>query len=251
MHAQHIIKHIQNYLFRRYGKNSNDNPITVRYNSDKTSFYIYNNVAGRPFCVATIRISDHVPSLANYLDNKKNDFRYPAPRRKLDPDNVPNISVEFYDPNRRPEYLYNHKSPYTFDVLRYCYQANLLSMDDVNEILINIIYFIENPGTRFEDPFDKTRKHGTVKKGTGFKSNVSFDIPKDAEKKYGKNFNFWKVINPVESKTGQHSYMFISFNENKSAQEIATNIIQFETTRHAILESIGPNLTRLLNHILK
>ena len=107
MNAEHIIKHIQNYLFRRYGKNSNHKDISVRFNSNRTSFYIYNNSGGRPFCVATIRVSDHGPSLQNYLNNKKNDFRYPAPRRKLDPNNVPNISVEFYDPNHPFEYMNN------------------------------------------------------------------------------------------------------------------------------------------------
>ena len=242
MNADNIIKHIQNYLFRRYGKNSNHKDISVRFNSNRTSFYIYNNSGGRPFCVATIRVSDHGPSLQNYLNNKKNDFRYPAPRRKLDPNNVPNISVEFYDPNHPFEYMNNQKSPYTFDVLRYCYKAPLLTMDDVNEILINIIYFIENPGSKFEDPFDQTRKHGTIKKGTGYKANVSFDIPKDAQQKFGRNFNFWKVINPYESTSGMRSYMFISFDDTQTAQEIAEHLIEFETAKTQIFESLVPML---------
>lgn len=236
MLAQNIISFIKKYLYLRYQVHHKNADISVRFNRKKKSFYVYNHAAGYPICVSTLRIADHVPDLRNYINPAKTDFNYPAGVDKEDPDNVQNISIEFYDPNRSFEYLKNIKSPYEFSVLRYCYKTDKLSEDDIKKILVNMVDFIENGAEKYEDPLDGTSKHAYIKKGTGYKYPMGFPLPDDVEK-YG-SLNYHKVYNTFESSTKTHEYIFISFDDDIDIKEAVENIILEEMKKRAIYEMV-------------
>ena len=240
MTGKDIVNHISKYLFHKF---NGSRTMSVRYSRDHRSFYVYNNTAGRPFCVATIRISDHDPVLYNLINMDKTDYRIAA---KTNPKEtrIPNISVEFYDKRSIPTPTKNIKSPYAFNILRYCYQTDKLTMDDIKKLMIEIIYFIENNEYKFEDPFKGTYKKAKIYPGKGYKANIPMRLPKEAELKFGKNLNFWQVYNPFESTDNHFTYMFTTFNNKINIIETVNNFINIEIEKNTLYENIMNSISR-------
>ena len=232
MTAQAIITKISKYLEMRYGKDgrAKKNYITFRWNQEHTSFYIYNTDRdGRPKCLATLRISDHGPELNNYVDPKYTGFHYASDLPWM------NFSIEFYDPRRRYDNTFNRRAPYNFIVNRFCYAATKLTAEDVNQIIVNMIAFIEDPKyTRFSDPLVKDKdKKAFVKHGKAFKANIPIKLPEEGYEGPLNHFNTYESQSPDYT-----TYIFETFDSRIDLNEAVEDFITREKENRRLYESI-------------
>lgn len=247
MIASQIIKQIEKYIHRKYGDASDRMaPICARWSEDGASFYIYNNSGGRPVCLATIRVSDHGPTISHYTDAKTTDFRFPSKKNRT------NISIEFYNPNRRFDNVPYAPAPYTFPVNRFCYKAVELTREDVNQIILNIILFIEQPNVGYEDPFRGTSKAAYFKPGRAYQSpKMRLHLPKKYLNMFKDKLNILDVVSPGQVSIeesfeypkfhddGQtHEYIFVTYDRDFPIKTVAEDIISTETDKQQIYEQL-------------
>ena len=249
MNAKQIIKQIEQYIHHRYGnKSDREAPIVARWSEDGASYYIYNNSKGRPVCLAMLRVSDHGPTIAHYTNTNTTDFRFPSNMNRT------NVSIEFYNPNRRFDNVPYAPAPYTFPVNRFCYKAVELTKEDVNKIIVNMILYVEQPSKGYVDPFKGTSKEAFFKPGRGYKSpKMKLRIPKKYITMFKDRLNILAVaepgdviieesdksfINPYNPDNRLHEYMFITYDDTLDIQAIAEDIITIERDKSEIYESV-------------
>lgn len=235
--AKYFMNKISDYLERKY-KNTKDDKnsqFDVRWNKEHTTFYIYNRKSGRPICSATLRFSDHSPYLPNYMNPSASDFNYPSEKAKH------NVSIEFYDPNHRFERTTNIRNSYDFDVERYMYATKNLEKEDINKIIVNAMSFIEEPYSKFEDPFkDDPKKKAYTWQARAYKAQVPFPLPRKSV--YDGPMNYFDVVHGSsrrnESENNVYEYIFVCYNDSLDVKEEAEKFINSEMKKRQMYESV-------------
>lgn len=141
--------------------------INAKYNESDTSvsFYI-NDIDNGVTSILTLRLSDHDPSLGDYVSNSDARFM---------PWDTENISVEFYVPMINPDGKKQRNRPNTltiiphklrdtarpFKVKIYEYKPLLLDQSDVPVIYNALLQYVQGNG--FTDPLEGTPKEAKQK----------------------------------------------------------------------------------------
>lgn len=172
------------------------------------------------------------------------NFNYPSEHPEY------NVSIEFYDPNHRFEHKKNIRNSYDFNVKRFLYPVRNLTKEDLDVIIINAMYFIENPSEKYEDPFkDNPAKRATVWYGRAYKANVPFPLPRKSV--YDGPMNYWEVVHSdgwkaESSESRYYEYMFVSFDSQVNVREAATEFINNESDKRRLYESIMSQISAIV-----
>jgi len=240
--AKYFMSKISDYLERKYGDTNKDkqSQFDVRWNKEHTSFYVYNRKGGRPICSATLRLADHSPYLPNYMKPTETDFNYPSEKPEH------NVSIEFYDPNHRFERTTNVRNSYDFDVERFMYATKNLDKEDINKIIVNAMSFIEDPYSKFEDPFkDNPKKKAFRWQARAYKAQVPFPLPRKSV--YDGPMNYFEIVHGTsrrtESENNIYEYIFVCYDESLDVRSEAQKLINSERNKRQMYESIMRELS--------
>ncbi len=125
---------------------------------------------------------------------------------------------------------------------------------------MNALYFIENPRSKYEDPFADDEKKKAIKDvGKAIKKDgIRLRIPN--KEIYDGPMNYWEVIKDENNKRNDsssksdnkktHEYVFVTFDKNVNLITESNKIIESETKKKEIYENVMRSFSKMILKVI-
>jgi hypothetical protein len=126
------------------------------------------------------------------------------------------------------------------------YATQNLDKEDINKIIVNAISFIEDPYSKFKDPFkDNPKKKAFRWQARAYKAQVPFPLPRKSV--YDGPMNYWDIVHGpsrrTESENNIHEYIFVCYDDSLDVRTEAQKLINSERNKRQMYESIMRELS--------